>query len=298
MTITIHRGTRPGAARAARFDLDVAEWLALRSALLRHAPDRATPAAFDPADFGLDPDAPLDDDERHRAWTALHRRGLATAVPPVDDPAALTPAVLSGLALLLAAEVRVDLQGWSGSRAVTQAVAWSGARTAALARRRCRTTLTQDGREVPVARQEPVVELSLSSGGPVPELLRALPQTAAGPVDPAPVQLGWHESAAVAGALRAGREEVAAHLAGLTPDALAVLGIASAPTGGATLSARRGLGEDVLGFRRVWLWAGDAAVELVTATAETVVLRRTDASLLRRDLLTALTGLVHAGQAA
>lgn len=306
MTITTYRGSRPRGGRAARFGLDLAEWLVLRSALLRHAPDAATPAGFDPGDFGLAATAPLTDGERRAAWQRLHRRGLATEVPATDDPAALVPAALPGLALLLEAQVRVDVQGWSGDRAVTQAVAWDGSRTAALARRRrtarpapASAAAAADGG--PAAEQEPVVELSLSSAGPVPEVLRALPagDPAAGPVDPTPVTISWPESAAVVGALRADRADVAAHLAGLSPHALGLLGAVSGTiTGGASVSGRRRRGGDVLGFRRVWLWTAGDVVELVTATEETVTLRRTEAARLRTDLLTALTGLAHAGAAA
>lgn len=115
------------------------------------------------------------------------------------------------------------------------------------------------------------------------------------PADSSPVEIGWPESAAVAHSLRAGRDDVAAHLAALPPRALGLLGaLASGITGGACISGRRRRGAALLGFRGVWLWTGSDLVELVSVTEETVTLRRTDAAGLRTRLLTALTSLAHA----
>src|SRR5699024_7723462 len=146
---------------------------------------------FDPESFGLDPERPLTDPERQRAWAGLKIRGLATHVPPEDDLTALTPGCLLGLLALLNSEVQVDLSSWSGSTVVNQAVAWSGGRTTSLARRR-QQVRGEDG--TAVLEQETEVEVSLSAaGGLLSEIMRVLPGrfTAEEVTDRSPVRVGW-----------------------------------------------------------------------------------------------------------
>jgi len=292
---TIERSGRQRRGRVAHFRLDVAEWAVLLGAVLRRAPHAVAPSGFGPDAFGLDPEHPLTEGERQRAWAALHLRGLATHVPADDDVAALTPSCLLGLLMLLEADVRVDVSSWSHDVIVNQAVAWSAGRTASVARRR-RQTLADDG--TAVLEQEPVVDVSLSAaGGLLTEVIRALPgRSGTGPVlDRSPVRVGWPESAAIAQALRSGREDVATHLSGLPASALSVLGaVSSALVGGACVSAVRRHEVGPLGFHGVWLWTESDVVELVDATSHAVTLRRTDLARVRTRLLTALTGLLHA----
>lgn len=292
-TQTIER--RQGRRRVAHFRLDVAEWTVLRAALLPRAHGSTGPAGFTPESFGLDPEQPLTPVERERAWSGLLLRGLATHVPAEDDIAALTPSCILGMLMLLEADVRVDVSAWSGDVVVNQTVAWSDGRTAALARRRRQVGTASGGS---VLEQEPVVDLSLSAaGGLLTEAMRALPGqvTATAPKDRSPVRIGWPQSAAIAEALRSGREEVATHLSGLPASALAVLGsVATSLVGGACVSAMRRNDDGALGFHGVWLWTEADVVELVDATCHAVTLRRTDLEHVREGLLTALTGLLHA----
>lgn len=282
-------------ARVAHFRLDVAEWTVLHRALRSRVPDAVTPAGFGPESFGLDPAHPLTQDERERAWTNLQLRGLATHVPDDDDVTALTPSCVLGMRTLVESDVRVDVSSWSEGVVVNQAVGWSSGRTAALARRR-RQGSTEDG--AAALEQEPVVELSLSAAsGLLGLIMRALP----GPVgtgsstDRSPVRVGWPQSAAIAQALRSGREDVATHLSGLPASALSVLGsISTALSGGACVSAVRPHDGGASAFHGVWLWTDADVVELVDATANGVTLRRTDLLRVRNGLLTALTGLLHA----
>src|SRR5699024_626434 len=106
------------------------------------------------------------------------------------------------------------------------------------------------------------------------EILRALPgPPAAAPADAdrSPVRIGWPESAAIAHALRSGREDVATHLSGLPPTALAVLGsVAAGIAGGASVSAARRHCSAAFGFHGVWLWTEADVVELVDATSHAV----------------------------
>lgn len=290
---TIQQG-RQGRSRVAHFRLDVAEWTVLRRALLSRVPGAVTPAGFAPESFGLDPEDPLTPDERARAWASLRLRGLATHTPDRDDVTGLTPSCVLGMLMLLESDVRVDISSWSGDVVVNEAVAWSGGRTAALARRR-RRVLTPGG-EVALE-QEPVVDVSLSAaGGLLTQVMRALPSHAGGtPADRSPVRVGWPESAAIAQALRLGRDDVALHLSGLPASALSVLGaVASELTGGACVSAARRREDGALAFHGVWLWTESDVVELVDATTHGVTLRRTDLLRVRNGLLTALTGLLHA----
>jgi len=295
-TQTIQQTGRRRRGRVAHFRLDLAEWTVLRSALLTHAPDAATaPVGFAPEAFGLDPERPLSDPQRKRAWAALQLRGLATHVPDADDITALTPSCVLGMLMLLEPEVRVDVSSWSGDTVVNQAIAWSAGRTAAVARRR-RQVRTADGETV--FEQEPVVDVFLSAaGGLLGEIMRALP----GRADPtpaedrSPVRVGWPESAAIAQALRSGREDVATHLSGLPPSALGVLGsVSTSLAGGACVSAVRRHGAGSLAYHGVWLWTDSDVVELVDASSHAVTLRRTDLGRVRSGLLGALTGLLHA----
>jgi len=292
---TMERSGRQRRGRVAHFRLDLAEWAVLLTAVLRRAPQAAAPTGFAAGSLGLDPERPLTTAERERAWAALRLRGLATRIPDDDDVSALTPSCLLGLLMLLEADVRVNVSSWSGDMIVNQAVAWSAGRTASVARRR-RQSLGTDG--APVLEQEPVVDVSLSAaGGLLTEVMRALPgKTAPEPVtDRSPVRVGWPESAAIAHALRSGREDVATHLSGLPPSALSVLGAVSSPlVGGACVTAVRRHDERALGFHGVWLWTENDVVELVDATSHAVTLRRTDLVQVRTRLLTALTGLLHA----
>lgn len=296
----ISHPTRGRRSRVARFRLDVAEWTVLRAALLSRVPDASTPAGFCPAAFGLDPERPLTADQRVRAWQGLQLRGLATHVPAVDDVTALAPACVLGMLMLLDSQVRVDVSSWSEDVVVNQTVAWSDGRTAALARRR-RHVWTDDGDRL--LEQEPVVDVSLTAAGALlTEVMRALPagsSRSAPPLDRSPVRVGWTESAAIAQALRSGREDVATHLSGLPPTALSVLGaVSTSLSGGACVSARRHPDDgDALAFHGVWLWTDQDVVELVDASAGAVTLRRTDLTRVRHNLLGALTGLLHAEEA-
>ncbi|HLT83387.1 MAG TPA: hypothetical protein VKZ83_04050 [Phototrophicaceae bacterium] len=292
---TLSHTGRQERGRVARFRLDVAEWTVLRAALLSRVRAGSTPAGFEPEAFGLDPERPLTADQRARAWAGLQLRGLATHVPAEDDVTALTPSCVLGMLMLLEAEVRVDVSSWADDVVVNQAVAWSSGRTAAVARRR-RQLRVADG--AALLEPEPVVEVSLSAaGGLLTEVMRALPGPPAAVAleDRSPVRIGWPESAAIAQALRSGREDVAAHLSGLPASALSLLGAASAPlTGGASVSAVRRQGGGTLAFSGVWLWTDTDVVELVDASPHAVTLRRTNLGRVRHELLTALTGLLHA----
>ena len=292
---TVLRARRQAHSKVARFRLDVAEWTVLRSALLSRAPASGTPAGFEPESFGLDPDRPLTDEQRARAWAGLQLRGLASHVPAEDTATALTPPCVLGMLQLLESEVRVDVATWSGDVVVNQAVAWSAGRTAAVSRRRRQSGVTGGAA---VLEQEPVVEVSLSAaGGLLNEVVRALPGPTAsfGPEHRSPVRVGWPESAAIAQAMRSGRQDVAAHLAGLPTSALSVLGsLAGDVTGGASVSAVRLRGAEALAFRGVWMWTEADVVELVDASSRAVTLRRTDLGQVRQELLSALTGLLHA----
>jgi len=293
---TVEYDRRQGRGRVTHVRLDIAEWMVLRTALLSRVPGGSTPAGFNPEDFGLDPVQPLTPAERARAWASLRLRGLATHIPAEDDVTALTPACVLGMLMLVEAEVRVDVSSWSGGVVVNQAIAWSSGRTAALARRR-RQVRVADGETL--LEQEPVVDISLSAaGGLLAEIMRALPGPPGAPpagADRSPVRIGWPESAAIAQALRSGRADVATHLSGLAPGALAVLGSAAAGiAGGASVSAVRRPSSATLGFHGVWLWTEADVVELVDATSHAVTLRRTDLDRVRQELLTALTGLLHA----
>lgn len=289
-----HRG-RAGRGPVAQFRLDVAEWTVLRAAILSRSPDASVPAGFDPEAFGLDPERPLTDPERRRAWAGLQLRGLATHVPEEDDLTALTPGCLLGMLGLLESEVRVDVSSWSGSTVVNQAVIWAGGRTTSLARRR-RQVRDADGSAV--LEQEPVVDVSLSAaGGLLNEIMRALPGKVRteSVADRSPVRVGWPESAAIAQSLRSSRQDVATHLSGLPESALGVLGsVSTALTGGACVTALRHHNADDFAYHGVWLWTDSDVVELVDASAHAVTLRRTGLVDVRTGLLTALTGLLHA----
>jgi len=291
VSITTHRSARPGLGRVARFRLDVGEWLVLREALCAEAPGRTTPASFDPVAFGLPATGALGADERHRAVDMLYQRKLV-----LGTEVRLHPAVLLGLRLLLEPQVRIEVSSWSGSTALTQAVAWGAGRTTALARR-CRATSAHGA---DVAEQEGAVELTLCGGGGlIDEVMRALPPSPPAAVPGEAVEVGWRESAAVVHALRTGRADVAAHLSGLPDRALELLGAASRLTGGASIIGATGHPRvGTLGVHGVWLWTENDLIELVGATSDSVTLRRSTAARLRRSLLAAVTGLLHPAGAA
>ena len=288
MSITTHRSTRPGAGRVARFRLDVGEWLVLREALCAEVPGATTPASFDPVAFGLPATGALSADEQRRSAEMLQQRTLAL---PAGQGVRLHPAALLGLLLLLEPQVRIDVSSWSGSTALTQAVAWGAGRTTSLARR-CRVTSAHGA---DVAEQEGAVDLTLSGGGGlIDEVMRGLPPSPPAAVPGETVEVGWRESAAVVHALRTGRADVAAHLSGLPDQALEMLGAVSGLTGGASITGATGHPRvGALGFHGVWLWTETDLIELVGTTSRTVTLRRSTAARLRRSLLAAVTGLLH-----
>lgn len=326
-------GPRARPRAAARHRLDVAEWLVLRAALLAAVPEAATPPDFDPSAFGLDPDRPLSPVERDRAWAALGARGLAADGGTQDLAGLTPgfAAALLGLVRARVHVDVVSWSGRVGIHQSTAWT--RGGTVALARRRRSTTPMDRpsgssthrnsgrpmiqkgdpsgadvadagadvadagvDGADAPGrTEQEPVVELSVAGeGGLLPEVWRAIPRhdvPGSGGLA-TPVRIGWHESAAVAHAMRNGREDVAAHLSGLPPEALALLGsVSTTLLGGAHVT----LGQ-VGGDPRVhgaWLWTETDVVELLGATQDAVVLRRTSNDRLRSELLSTLTGLLH-----
>lgn len=287
----IRTGPRPQRGAAARIRLDVAEWLVLRAALLEAVPHAALPPDFDPPAFGLDASRPLTATEQDRAWAALAARGVTR--DGARGLAGLVPGFAAGLLGLVESELHIDVVSWSAETGIHQAIAWARGRAVTLARRR-RTATRDDGRRT--TEQEPVVEISLrGERGLIEEVGRALPRhdvaSSAGPATP--VRIGWSESAAVAQAMRSGRQDVAAHLSGLPVEALALLGSVSTQlrAGAHVTLGRAGEPARVHG---AWLWTDTDVVELLGATEDAVVLRRTTNEHLRSGLLSTLTGLLHA----
>lgn len=292
-TTAVRSGTRPGRGSAVRLRLDVAEWLALRESLHEAVPGARTPAEFDPEALGLPPDASLSAAEHDRAWASLTARGLTRG--SLRDLTGLVPGFAAGLLELLQPQLWVDVRGWSGGSSIQQSIAWSRGRTISLARRGCATQQrTVAGAHGAALDPEPAVELAISiDGSLIDEIWRALPDHyPAGRIGAAhPVRIGWHESAAVAQAMRTGRHDVARHLSGLPPEALALLGAASTTLiAGTSITVRR---EPTPRVRGVWLWTESDIIELLDATEKTVALRRSSTGRLRRDLLGTITELLR-----
>jgi len=281
--------------------VDLVSWQVMLGALDR-GPALALPTAFTTGRAG-----DLSTAQRVAAWERLTDQGLAVSVPvdgagSVED---LLPAVVTGLSLFGQPGVRARISAIHGPTAVTEVVAWDGARAVGLARRRRPghdgvsplsgdAAARRDDDVTPV--DEPVVELAfLQSEHLLGHLMRAVPAAPPGERywPGTPVAVPWPRSVALVQALRDGRAELAHHLADLPEEAFVALGAAARGLTGAVDVTVLGADHRTSPYRSAWLWTAEEVVRLTEATPESVSLQLSGRRALRNELLGALAALAR-----